>query len=198
MDNLVLVGVIVLFTILDAVARKKKAQARAQLPGQEPHMPTPEESDWKWEPVGEELQEYDGESLFEVDAEEEVQPASPSPSSGQDIIPKGVWEEIAALASGNPLPVPAPTPPAPVVLAERSPVRGPERPEHRAHMAHAKYGTPVSSRLKPMDTPEMHQVKALSDEVRSVRRLLRGGGSSLRQAVILQEILGAPVSLRDD
>jgi len=49
-----------------------------------------------------------------------------------------------------------------------------------------------------MDTPEMHQTKALSDEVRSVREMLGGGAASLRQAVILQEVLGTPVSLRDD
>jgi len=127
MDNLVLVGVIVLFTILDAVARKKKAQAKAQLQGQEPYLPTSEDSDWEWEPVGEELQSYDDDDPpFDDHTDDEPHPASPSPHPGQGIIPKDVWEEIAALAGGNPLPVPAPTPPAPVVVAERSPARGPD------------------------------------------------------------------------
>jgi len=198
MDNLVLVGVIVLFTILDGIAKKKKKEALARQQGQDPHVPTLEDSEWKWEPVGEDLQSYDDDPSFDDDADAEPQPASLSPPPGQGVIPRDVWEEIAALASGSPLPVPAPTPPAPVVVAERRPTRGTDRPEHRAHDAHAKYGTPMSGRLRPMDTPAMHQTKALSDEVRLVRNLLGGGGASLRQAIILQEVLGAPVSLRDD
>jgi hypothetical protein len=49
-----------------------------------------------------------------------------------------------------------------------------------------------------MDTPQMHQGRGFSPEIISVRQLLHGGGASLRQAIILQEILGTPVSLRDD
>jgi hypothetical protein len=44
----------------------------------------------------------------------------------------------------------------------------------------------------------MHETRGASREVRSVRALLSGGGSSLKKAIILQEILGPPRSMADD
>ena len=196
MEQFIFIGVIVLFAILDGIAKKKKKEAQAR--GEEPDTPTPEELDWKWEPAGESLPAYEDGSSFDDQPEDDYTPTLPPPGGSQGIIPKNVWEEIAALASGRLPPQPEPAPPVPVVAAERRPTRGPDRPEHRAHVAHSKYGTPVSERLQPMDTPEMHQVRGFSPEITSVRQLLHGGGASLRQAIMLQEILGTPVSLKDD
>ena len=54
MEQFIFIGVIVLFAILDGIAKKKKkeAQARAQGQAQDPDDFTPEEADWKGEPVG--------------------------------------------------------------------------------------------------------------------------------------------------
>ena len=223
MEQFIFIGVIVLFSILDGIAKKKKREAQqAQQAQQASYEPTPEEADWQWEPAGEDLQSYDaapsvgdyvedddgipGEPLPRYTQPYGSQPQQPaSPAGGaQGLIPKDIWEEIAALAAGRPPPQPAPAPQPPQAYVVPAPVeaprptRGPDRPEHRAHLAHAKYGTAVSSRLQPMDRPEMHQEAGLSREIRSVRRLLAGGSGDLRKAVILQEVLGAPVTLRDD
>jgi len=215
MEQFIFIGVIVLFSILDGIAKKKKREA--QQAQQATHQPTPEEEDWQWEPAGEDLQSYDtGSSVSEYVEDDDGIPGEPlsqytqpyqpqesaAPAGGaQGLIPKDIWEEISALASGRPLPQATPPQQAYVVPApvqEPRPSRGPARPEHRAHAAHAKYGTPVSERLQPMDRPEMHQAPGLSSEIRSVRRLLGGGSADLRKAVILQEVLGPPVTLRDD
>lgn len=226
MEQFIFIGVIVLFAILDGVAKKKKREAQkaqkaqqAQQAQQTSYEPTPEEADAQWEPAGEELQSYEaesssggdddgipGEPLPRYTQQYASHPQQPAPAAGgaQGLIPKDIWEEITALAAGGAAPEPEPQPqqpylvPAPAPVEEPRPTRGPDRPEHRAHAAHAKYGTPVSERLQPMDRPEMHRGPGLSPEIRSVRHLLAGGSASLRQAVILQEVLGSPVTLRDD
>jgi len=68
--------------------------------------------------------------------------------------------------------------------------------EHFVHAAHAKYGKPVHDRLTGFD--DEHRARGLSSEAAALRRVLRGGGAPLRQAILLQEILGPPVSLKDD
>ena len=223
MEQFIFIGVIVLFSILDGIAKKKKREAqKAQQAQQASYQTTPEEADGEWQPAGEELQSFDagpsvgdyvedddgipGETLprYTQPYGSDSQPPEPAAGGAQGLIPQDIWEEIAALAAGRPAPQPEPQQaylvpaPAPAPVQEPRPTRGPDRPEHRAHRAHAKYGTPVSERLQPMDRPEMHQGPGLSPEIRSVRHLLAGGSTSLRQAVILQEVLGSPVTLRDD
>jgi len=66
------------------------------------------------------------------------------------------------------------------------------------HESHEAYGTPVAARLSPLDKPSMHETPGVSGEIARVRNLLAGGGGSLRQAVILQELLGPPAALRED
>ena len=205
MDQLIIIGLIVVFSILNEIAKKKTKEAEAELQGQGPHELTPEELDWQFDPVAEAgPRPEEGRGLPDRPG-----PSSPPDGDAQPVIPRNVWEEIAALASGQPLPAPSPKPPAPVPARARTPrpplpvevedrrrERGPPRPDHEIHRAHAKYGTPVSERLRPLDTPAMH--RSPSKEVRDVMALLSGGGESLRQAIILQEVLGRPVSLRDE
>ena len=208
MEQLIFIGVLILFSALDAIARKKKAAAEHQMSSK---GPTPEEQDWKWEPVGEELSSYDAEPSYDDHVEAAPMatwlPSAPAPTptpvrETQDLIPKDVWEEIAALAGGRPAPEPVPVlvpkPAEPQYVEPQYLERGPHRPEHRAHDAHARYGTPMSGRLTALDMPEDHESAGPSDEIRSVRGMLSGGGMALREAVILQELLGPPVSLRED
>jgi hypothetical protein len=216
MDQFIFIIVIVVFAILDGIAKKKKAEAQREQSG----TLTPEEQDWQMEPATQGLPSHDADHSFDDWAEDDegipgappphyVQPydsaedTAPSPSTAaEELIPKDVWKEIAALARGEPLPVPATPVPAPVPAPEpvedRRTHRGPARAEHEVHRSHERFGTPVSERLRPLDTPEMHETRGASREVRSVRALLSGGGSSLKKAIILQEILGPPRSMADD
>ena len=131
----------------------------------------------------------------------------PSGSSSEGMIPADIWEEIAGLARGR-LPEPTPTPepepaPEPVeYLPRRSVERIPARPveTHRVHRAHAGYGTDPSSReALGAGRPRSAAVGQLSRDARTVRRQLRGGAAgALRQAVILQEVLGPPAAMRSE
>jgi hypothetical protein len=68
--------------------------------------------------------------------------------------------------------------------------------EHSPHLTHPKYGKPVHDRVTGLgDDP---RARGLSADSKALRSVLRGGGAGLRQAVLLQEILGPPVSLKDD
>lgn len=82
----------------------------------------------------------------------------------------------------------------------QTPSHGPEAPatvegtpDHPVHLSHAAFGTPVVSRA---GSPE-GVVRRSAAGPESVRKLLVGGRASLRQAMILQDVLGPPVSLRD-
>jgi hypothetical protein len=152
--------------------------------------------------------------------------ARPAPTSSEGMIPADIWEEITALARGQEVPTRAPPPqpkpevplpaprpvrrapeprperPAPVVRDHRPPPavrpeRAPDSAPHRIHETHPKYGRPVHERLSRMDVAADHEVRANQDVV-AVRGLLSSGRSSLRQAVILREVLGSPVSMRED
>lgn len=236
MDQLIFIGIIALFTILEGIARsKKKRDAEAQLP-------LPEGTEW--EPVREELPDRvstpDRHRVGEAD--DPVEPytsvldrpreerpdrgtARSDPTSSEGLIPADIWEEITALARGQGLPTPTPSPPpqprlpvppprpvrteaprlerpAPVVRTHRPPPvtrpdRAPTSGEHSVHKTHPKYGRPMQERLTRMDVAADHEVRANQDVV-AVRGLLSGGRSLLRQAVILREVLGPPVSKRED
>jgi hypothetical protein len=68
--------------------------------------------------------------------------------------------------------------------------------EHAVHLTHPKYGKPVQDRLTPFGGDA--RPRRLPEEADAVRTVLRGGRVGLRQAILLQEILGPPVSLKDD
>jgi len=103
-----------------------------------------------------------------------------------------------APARGAPRAARAPTSTAERPLPSASvPTKGPiVTPEHAVHLTHPKYGTPVHDRLTGFD--DHARPRGLSTQGMAVRSALRGRGAGLRQAVLLQEILGPPVSLKDD
>lgn len=257
MEQLIFVGVLLLFSILEAVARKGKAgQGEGDFPPpdlpQEPRKrPVPRTE----APVGRTPPTYDEDPSFDDAAEEgRTKPEYTRPygtasraegeGGSEGLIPADVWEEIQALARGDvprpaqtpekaprqarpvptrrpPVPAPRKRPPAPspapapvedAPARSRAPraVRPLPPPEatgeestvaagtgaHAVHLTHPELGTPVAGRLTIYagDTPRERG----SEDVDVVRRLLSGGPHRLRQAVILQELLGPPVSLRDE
>ena len=122
----------------------------------------------------------------------------------ETIIPADIWEEIAGLAQGReperPKPVPVPEP----AKVETRPARIPRAPveqraaEHRVHLSHHGYGTDPSSR-PPSEQEGLDPLAARLDaDAARARALLGQGRNALRQAVILQEVLGPPAAVRSD
>lgn len=71
--------------------------------------------------------------------------------------------------------------------------------EHAIHGSHGDYGTDPSSRRPSAEgriDPFAEPLDAQGVAVR--RQLLRGGRKALRDAVVIKEVLGEPVGLRDD
>jgi hypothetical protein len=155
-----------------------------------------------------------------------AQPAPPASSEG--MIPADIWKEIEALAGGrrqevpvpgsrpkpSPRPRPAPRPPAPVARPRKparlpvpSPRPAPERETpllgraegKRIHLAHAEFGTDPSERkLSPHDRLGLGGPRLGLDQAAARRQLRSGDRRALRQAVMVQEILGPPVSMRPE
>lgn len=215
MEQLIFIGIILLFSVLEGLARKKREGGAGDDVTLPPAVPqarvrrAPEQR----------LPSYDHDPTFDDAAD------AGSMGSTEGLIPADVWEEIQALARGGPVapvapravavppaaaPPPAPTPvqagfrpmPPPEVDA---PARSrpmplpevdvPQGPEHAVHLTHAKYGKPVRERLTAFDD---HSRRARSPMTDGLRSVLRGGGAGLRQAVLLHEILGPPVALKDE
>ena len=147
--------------------------------------------------------------------------------TSEGMVPDELWEEIAALARGGPPPAtdraPYEADRAPSGL-ERSPsgfegslsayerpvpARVPEpeetslRPEHQHvedhdHVEWASEEEPAEAVGEPDPDEDPGRASPEPQKGRSVRRtLMHGDRESIRQAVILAEVLGPPVSLRD-
>jgi hypothetical protein len=147
-----------------------------------------------------------------------------TPRGSEGMIPSDIWEEIAGLARGRvedlerrqqarrgtpskPMPPPRTTDPHRSGEVTRAgPPTAPRRTmavlsppaEHRVHLAHAEYGTDPSERARSRHDGLDPLARRLSADVRSVRNQLRLGRHALRQAVILQEVLGPPASMRPE
>ncbi|GMV04228.1 MAG: hypothetical protein AMXMBFR53_05090 [Gemmatimonadota bacterium] len=249
MEQLIFVGIIVLFSILEAVARKGKERqgGGGDLPvPEEEARPAPRprsapETRSRPAPASSGPPAYDHDASY--DDKVEGRPTRPRPTS-EGLIPAEVWDEIQRMARGEapveappppppprprpppakPSPRPGGAPPARRTPPKPAPARGvptarrvpaevsrpvpagkPETvdagalegsPDHAVHLSHAAYGTPVAGRLTGF-APEASGRRA-SREAGAARELLRGGPARLRQAVILQELLGPPLALRDE
>jgi len=200
MEELIFFAIIIFFSIIDSVARsRKKKRAGSPLPA--PRAPQ------EWEP---EEPTYDSGPSYDELEVEDSQPA-PLPSytqpydstgtsrgtsadSSQGMIPADIWEEIAGLAMGR---TPTRRKPPPPVEVEAIPARPLET--HRVHLSHAGYGTDPSSRAKSAEDdldPLAHHLGADASAVR--KQLKSHSNHALRQAVILQEVLGPPAALRPE
>lgn len=242
MEELIFFAVIILFSILESVARSRKKKAGGgtpQIPGEwEPEADEDEEawrSDSGSEPArrdmrGSEVPTYDAERSRSEEAgaaeisTERTLPGYTRPygttagtersgtSGSEGMIPADIWEEIAGLAErpeARKRKTPPPTgperqPARPRVESKRPPLRpartqAPAARTHRVHLAHADYGTDPSSRPRSEQDGLDPLARGLSADAAAVRRQLRDGGRhALRRAVILQEVLGPPASMRRD
>jgi hypothetical protein len=70
---------------------------------------------------------------------------------------------------------------------------------HQIHRTHAEFGTDPSERAPSEQDGLDPLARSLSAEAKAVRRQLRSdSASALRQAIVLQEVLGPPQSIRED
>ena len=205
MNELIFFAVIILFTIIESIAKARKKRA-----------------------------EEAGETGGEVSDRERLArrsgPRDREEEASETMIPADIWEEIAGLGQGRrepetepadwapaPPPKPAPKPkpsPAPVPYggARRpppalrkpaapapSPVRIPAAAEvHRIHRLHSEFGTDPSERTRSEQDwrPEVRDNR----NAKRVRAMLRGseGTDALKQAFILKEVLGPPAAMKED
>ena len=238
MEQLIFIGIILLFSILEAVARKKREGAEGTAPAppggapevRPPRVPEPHPPSYDQDPSFDDAAvEGSRGGPGRGTMSREGSGGQGGRTSSEGLIPADVWEEIQAMARGGKAPVRAASPPKPAPppteAAARVPVPTPARvpravpppmstaarktrpttvpevdavvvAEHAVHLTHPKYGKPVHDRLTGFgDDPH---ARGLSADSKALRSVLRGGGAGLRQAVLLLEILGPPVSLRDD
>lgn len=194
MEELIFFGIIILFSIIDSIARTRKKRRQGTLP-----QPAPDEPEWE-----DDVSAYDSVPSYEdIDRPaEHTQPyrskagrSSAGAQSSEGMIPADIWGEIAGLARGR-LPELDPAPPPPVAI---EPI--PARPvqTHRVHLAHAHYGTDPSSRPKSEQDGLDPLAQKLSADASAVRRQLRSHSKgALRRAVILHEVLGPPAAEKAD
>lgn len=112
-------------------------------------------------------------------------PRVPRPPSGKKATPR-------ARPSTPTPPVTRRAGPTPVPVPEAPPAEG--TPDHPVHLSHAAFGTPLMERTAPPLARAAGRRPAAAD---SVRALVKGQRSAVRNAVILQEVLGPPVGLRE-
>ncbi|MDZ7780096.1 MAG: hypothetical protein U5R14_09245 [Gemmatimonadota bacterium] len=199
MAELIFFAVIILFSILESVARQRKKERAEDGEG-------------------------DDEVRAEVPRDRNLDGADRQTSEepSETMIPADIWEEIAGLAPGErepepepdaepptaprpaePKPAsesarPAPRPvPAPQPEPSRSPMPVADDDAHPVHRTHTVYGTDPSERAPSRQDwrPSGHENR----NAKRVRAMLQGreGADALKQAVILQEVLGPPAAMKD-
>jgi len=211
MDNgliqILVIAFFVIISMMDGAARKKRQKDARLSKGGLPGGMAEREELFPEEP-GELFPQEPGE-LF---------PQEPEATS-EGMVPHELWEEIAALARGGPPPSARRLPRAP--SPEVEPTSGvmdayePEAtrldPVHQHVEAHDHVewepeDEPASGTMpERVETPPAADLDETAGRTRrapgparAVRRtLMRGGHESIRQAVILSEVLGPPVALRD-
>lgn len=225
MEELIFLALLVVFSVLEAVFKKRRQAAEGE-----------------GEPEGTDVTSP-GEVERPADRTEEpepmaVEPRLPSsrregpspfePAGSEEMVPRDLWDEIAALARGEkpgagsrsregvdlePTPGPEVGPGRrPVRVGRGEPVpstspvrrgqvgrdeigRGGAAGRRPPRRGRPEFGTDPSERL-PVSQPPRPRA---SDELRAVRRaLVEGGAAEARKAVILHEVLGKPLAYREE
>ena len=168
--------VVFLWFVFGSLLKRKQKNQRAQ---------EPMELDWDQEEK-------------EVWSEEPLARDSGRERKATEILPADLWAEITGAMR---LPEPEPVEETP--LPERDPVRTsrkrqPDPSVHPIHSTHPEYGTDPSERTASIQ----HGLGSLTDSLElraSVARdqLGLGDREALRKAVILHEVLGPPLALRE-
>ncbi len=227
MEELIFFAVIIGISILESVARSRKAK---QGQGAEDGFPMPDgddQPDWdvEFRDSLEELPTYDQDMSYD----EAATGSADQPATGRSVgryearVPssggsrrRNLFQELAEIASqlegeqaaARTVDIPKQSPPLPDPDPDIKPAREPSRRfrgparthgEHRVHRAHAGYGTDPSERA-PSEQDGMDPLaRSLSEDASAIRRqLLSRRGAELRQAIMLREVLGPPVTLRDE
>jgi hypothetical protein len=239
--ELIFFAVIVLFSILEAVAKRRKRREEGEEGGDEGESWTPAPVERQPRPKAERRPRVERGSSSSSDR------GMPERGSGREersetMIPADIWEEIAGLAGGEvPRPEPAPRKPKSVprkpkpvpearsgsaprrwkpgpfddeaVSVEKLEVerieddirpvrtytgaRVPSIDAHPVHRSHIGYGTDPSERAP--SEQDWRPSERGNRNAKRVRAMLRGseGTDALKQAVILREVLGPPLSMKD-
>ncbi|MEX2471854.1 MAG: hypothetical protein WEA34_06735 [Gemmatimonadota bacterium] len=215
MGELVFFAVIILFTILEAVAKRKKKREAEEEGGDEGESWTPAPVERQPKPKAERRPRVERGSSSSTDR------GMPQRGAGREgrsetMIPADLWEEIAGLASGQ-TPRRRPEPrdmdteearslepleverieddirPVRTFRGARVPSSADAHPVHRSHLG---YGTDPSERAP--SEQDWRPAERGNRNAERVRAMLRGseGTDALKQAVILREVLGPPVSMK--
>jgi len=218
-EELIFFAVIIFFSILESVARSKRAKAR-----KESGQAEPEQFEWAQTPPWErELPSYDQDPSYD----DRIRGAEPRRSGAPTSDVRGEREEygpktgaeraaelLAELAGlsgpdagrrrpeARPIPAPHQSPPLPTSTGTFGGAevarRGVEIGEHEIHRAHAGYGTDPSERVRSREDFAPSAPSAAARDAMAVRAELLGGGTSaLRRSIILTEVLGQPLGLRE-
>jgi len=210
--------VLIAIGVMNAIGQKKKKEQRMGRKPDAPPRPSRRESRLPGEPPDATRTPPLDRPRAEADGEED---------SSEGMIPADVWEEILGLARGRPVAT-KPTDPKPMEAEglegleefeppeerieereSRPPPRPREtRPEPAARSFPPSHGAQAAlhtgptgdfeSRLKVKEAPAVKVEE--EDERPRVRVELFGDGSTeeLRKAVVLKEVLGPPLGLRED
>jgi hypothetical protein len=243
---------LLVFWVMEAIAsaRKKRQQGKGPFPGEIPdglppaqgpadirpvdradergarfpERATPRERSVLPERGGRETPAPRGGARPEAVSSEEELTAVPEGERAVGMLPRDLWEELAALARGE-APVRRPAePPAPAVPAPRSPPETDRAREARNRATRKRDGHGLESRRREQPRAAPARVVVGSDEAMAARerhtpaavmaaeevlperpppgsdafRAVFGGTTTadLRRAVVLREVLGPPLSLR--
>jgi hypothetical protein len=217
MDGLTFIVVIILFSLLEGVLRKRKA-GRALPPGQAPeeeqYDPAQEEQyvpTYDTQPSYDDRPSHDESPSYDDQIDDIPESSSPyrtvlrspaAPPPPETLIPKDVWEEVAGLVSGvRPSGLPAESEPRSeaTIVASRASYQPTSEQEHVVHRTHVGYGTDPSSRAPSEQDGLDPLAKCLAADARAVHQVLSSRDPHvLRQAIILQEVLGPPAAFRGD
>lgn len=199
MGELIFFAVIILFTILEAVAKRRKQREGGEEGGDEDESWTPAPVERQPRPKAERRPRVERGSSSSTDR------GMPKRGAGREersetMIPADLWEEIAGLATGE-TPRRRPEPRDMDTEEARSLEQlDVERSAdaHLVHRSHRGYGTDPSERAP--SEQDWRPTQRGNRNAKRVRAMLRGseGTDALKQAVILREVLGPPVSMEDE
>lgn len=220
MGELVFFAVIILFSILEAVAKRRKQGEAGEEGGDEGESWTPAPVERQPKPKAERRPRIERGSASSSSTDRGMpQRGAGREEPSETMIPADLWEEIAGLATGQtPRRRPKAEPegmhteearslepleverieddirPARTYTGARVPSSADAHPVHRSHVG---YGTDPSKRAP--SEQDWRAAERGNRNAKRVRAMLRGseGTDALKQAVILREVLGPPVSMKD-
>jgi hypothetical protein len=209
--ELIFVLIFIVFSVLEGMGRKKKAQRQGGAGMVPPSRPRSDQREGETGSVPETV-------VASVAAPSADSTTEPDASEG--VIPEDVWSEILELARGTPPPTPAPEPKPPEEPVEESSW---DRGIREAQLVEERPETQVTS-LESLEArtdvaqvmPDRDRVSPSSEKIPAQRVAVpllgkaRSSGSSalqelfgdgsvkeLQKAIILQEVLGPPVGMKE-